>query len=566
VELLDQKNKKIMEECNVRAKAEGLNIKGETLEYIVTNRDLLELQPKVMIPTLYDYWVHDIDTIRSKWIYDVNPHNPFETVINTRPPLSFYNDNNPDWLNIMIFYHVLGHIDLFQNNVFFKNTWANDFCGEALADKRIINRIREELGTEKRQVDYVIEFAKSLDNLVGYYEELEGNRTPAGISNNSSEMVDFYFGKFLKQHHDDKNIQMKFYYDELDRLNTCRKLYGEAQAEAIFFNDQIVRSKFPEFNSFFKKQKKEKKAKPKDILQYLIEESEFINKSSNHWMKDVLAIIRKTSLYFQPQIRTKIINEGWASLWHDRLFLSDPRISSHEVDYSKINSRVLADHPIGLNPYIIGKRLLEFIEELGEKGKLSYEYQMIQDRERRKHFDKKLGKEAGKQALFDASRNYDDAMLINCLSDDDFQDFVDKHKLFVVGQRLNPEKMTNEIYIRSRDGREYRKMLKDHLYHPPYIFINENKATEGELYLDHSFEGRTLVSKYVPAVLGGLSYLSGRTVKLETTEFSITRQEYSIMMADSDYKPSYKKLRVLYARRTNGGFERTVLSETEEGG
>ena len=61
--------------------------------------------------------------------YKVFPHNPYETVINSRPAISFYNDNNPDWLNVMIFYHVLAHIDFFQNNLLFSNTWNEDFVG-----------------------------------------------------------------------------------------------------------------------------------------------------------------------------------------------------------------------------------------------------------------------------------------------------------------------------------------------------------------------------------------------------------------------------------------------------
>src|SRR3989338_6975667 len=219
MELISQRTKKIMEECKERAKAAGLNIQGETLEYIVTNQNLLELSPKVMIPTLYDFWVDDVEVIRNKWLYSVYPRNPYETVINTRPPLSFYNDNNPDWLNIMIFYHVLFHIDFFQNNVFFKNTWNGDFCGEALADKRLIERTRNELGPERRWVDYVIEFARGIDNLVGYYPELEGESViqAQSILGNFSGKFEFYFGEFLKEHIDRGFIQIKFYYDEIDR-------------------------------------------------------------------------------------------------------------------------------------------------------------------------------------------------------------------------------------------------------------------------------------------------------------------------------------------------------------
>ena len=569
MELISQKTKEIMEECKKRALSAGLSFKGESLEYIVTNHGFLELSPKVMIPTLYDFWADDVEIVRNKWLYNVYPHNPYETVINTRPPMSFYNDNNPDWLNVMIFYHVLGHIDFFQNNVFFRNTWNDDFCGQALADKRLINRIREEMGDKKRWVDYVIEFARGIDNLVGYYGELgEDDKSVSGnVLGTLSERIRFYFGEFLKNHYESKTVPIKFYYDEISRLNLSQEQFGQKVGEEVFFDDPFLKSKFPEFKNAFEKKDKKNKLKPKDILQYLVENSDFINKDENKWMKDILGIVRRTSLYFQPQIRTKNSHEGWASLWHERLFVADPRIKSHEVGFALTNSKVVVDPPggIGLNPYIGFKRLYEFIEGMAMKGKLSAEYQLLEDAEARKNFDKKLGEDAGKNTLLEIRKNLNDSMLVNFLSDDDFQDFVDKHNLFVAGRRLNPDKLVIEIYIKSRSGREYRKMLNDSLYHPPSILINEDKSREGELYLDHVFEGRTLVTEYIPAVLMGLSYLAGNTISLETTEFDIEREERENLLFDPEYTPYYKRFRVRYTCKDKV-IEKTMLSADEIGG
>ena len=182
-----------MEGCKKRARAVGLRFQDETLEYIVTNRDLLEISPKMMIPTLYDYWVHDVEVLKEKGKYELYPGNPYETVINTRPAISFYNDNNPDWMNVMIFYHVLAHIDFFQNNLFFQHTWDYDFTGSALSDKRMIAKLRSEKG---RWVDYIIEFSRGIDNLVGYHAELSRLNRPPGTD--QSKMLDFYFDVFLQ--------------------------------------------------------------------------------------------------------------------------------------------------------------------------------------------------------------------------------------------------------------------------------------------------------------------------------------------------------------------------------
>lgn len=179
MELISQHAKAIMEGCKERARNAGLRFQDDSLEYIVSNRDMLELAPKNMIPTLYDYWVQDVEVLKESGRYELFPSNPYETVINTRPPISFYNDNNPDWLNVMIFYHVIGHIDFFQNNLFFEHTWDYDFNGKALSDKRLISKLRSEKG---RWVDYVIEFAKSVDNLVGFFKVLSGEGSKEGRS------------------------------------------------------------------------------------------------------------------------------------------------------------------------------------------------------------------------------------------------------------------------------------------------------------------------------------------------------------------------------------------------
>jgi stage V sporulation protein R len=550
-----------MEECKIRAKAAGLEIKGETLEYVINNQDMIELSPKIMIPTLYDYWVNDVQITRDKWMYEVRPHNPYETVINTRPAISFYNDNNPDWLNVMIFYHVLGHIDFFQNNIFYRNTWGDDFCGQALADKQLLNRIRNEMGQDKRWVDYVIEFSRGIDNLVGYYPELEiadkdQMQKTFGLF---SEKLDFYFGEFFRRLHEEGKIDSKFYYDEIERYNSCLRQFGSDRAEEVFFGDYAFRSKFPEFNSVFEKNKNEKKRKAVDILQYLMENSDFLKKDKNKWMKDVLGVVRKTSLYFQPQFRDRICNEGWASLWHERLFMADERINGHRVDYAKANSGVLMNPRVGLNPYFIGMRLYEFIEELARRGKLSYNFQLIKDVETRKNFDQQMGDEYARSVLFEVRKNFNDYMLINFLSDDDFQDFVNKHNLFVAGVRKSLKNPGfGEIYVKSRSGKEYRKMLNKSLYHPPYVVISEKKAKEGELYLDHIFEGRTLVTKYIPAVLVGLSFLAGGRVNLETTEFETEEVEDE----NSDVeKLVTKKNRVLYTCEGKNIQKKILFSE-----
>ena len=502
MELINQHTKEIMEGCKVRARAAGLSFTDESLEYIVTNRDLIELSPKVMIPTLYDYWVHDVEVLRGKGEYELYPHNPYETVINTRPPISFYNDNNPDWLNVMIFYHVLGHIDFFQNNLYFRHTWEYDFTGHALSDKRVIAKLRAEKG---RWVDYILEFARSLDNLVGYHAELSPLFTPPEAA--CSARLNYYFDVFLQS---EKKLPVGEYLKEVARYNEAIAENRE-DGERLFFMD--VGKKYPEMEAHFVKSANFKHVERHDLLRFLIENSRFLDRDENQWMKQVLEVVRTTSIFFQPQIRTKIMNEGWASYWHEKLFLQDDRISGHEVDFARVHAGVTSMPRVGMNPYALGMRLMYHLKEAGDKGRTGYDFDRLTNANLREKFDAKVG--GGDDFIFKVRENYCDYLYIK-----DFisQDFTDRYDLFVTGKRLDPQRMVWQYYVKSRDANQYKEMVLSTLYHPPYIEIAPERGENGSLYLVHHFEGKQLVQEYIANTMVGIEYLWGAPVQLETSE------------------------------------------------
>ncbi len=500
--LIDQHTKRIMEGCKRRALDAGLRFEDETLEYIVTNRDLIALSPKMMIPTLYDYWVHDVEVLREKRKYELYPGNPYETVINTRPAISFYNDNNPDWLNVMIFYHVLAHVDFFQNNLYFRHTWDYDFAGQALSDKRLIARLRSEKG---RWVDYVIEFARGIDNLVGYYHTLNRLNTPQVPA--SMRRIDFYFDVFLQRI---RKVPVSVYVKEVNRYNESRRSVPDGGEKHFFAR---IEKKYPEFQELFNRHMQQKTDSRRDVMEHIMTHSTWLNKDENKWMKQVLQVIRNTSLFFQPQIRTKILNEGWASYWHEQLFLSDDRIKGHEVDFARVHAGVTAMPKVGMNPYALGMRLFEHIASFAQKGRYSFAFQRLRNADARDAFAAE-GKD-GRAFLFDVRTNLNDFLFIQWFVD---QDFINRFKLFVAGRRLNPSKMVWEYFIRSKKAADYKQMMLGTLYHPPTILVAQDKSAGNILYLEHRFEEKPLVRDYIENTMLGIEYLWGAPVKLETSE------------------------------------------------
>jgi stage V sporulation protein R len=366
----------------------------------------------------------------------------------------------------------------------------------------MVAKIRAEKG---RWLDYVIEFTRGIDNLVGYYDEL--SRIENQFASGQSKRFDFYFDVFLQE---ELKVNIGEYIKEIERYNECVKHYGK-MAEQSFFSE--VDKRYPEFEAMFNKQKWDKSGRKIDIIQYIMDNSEYLNKNGNKWMKSVMEVVRKTSLFFQPQIRTKIMNEGWASYWHETLFLQDERIHGHEVEFARVNAGVTSLPRVGLNPYALGMRLFYFIEELADKGKLSHKFHMINDAFQRSKFDDKTSK--GREFIFEIRKNFSDSLFISTFVD---QDFVTKNNLFVAGKRLNQQKMVWEYYVKSRKAKDYRQMLLDALYHPPYIVIDEKNGEDGSLYLNHYFEGSPLIKEFIPNTMIGIEYLWGKPVQLETSE------------------------------------------------
>jgi len=531
MKLINQHTKKIMEGCKARAKEFGLNFSKDTLEYYVTNVDLIELSPKHMIPTLYDYWLQDIQVLHGKGEYEIYPSNPYETVINTRPVISFYNDTNPDWLNVMIFYHVIGHIDFFQNNKFFEKTWDYDFKQKALTEKRIIAKLRAQKG---RVVDYVIEFAKSIDNLVSYFRHLAEDENVRNILS-LPDKVDYYFNHFLQS---EKKIGLREYLQEIELYNKWEEKEGKSKEESFF--DKVT-LKNPEFEELFHNRKIEKDIARPDLMQFIMNESKFINKEQNVWMKTIFEIIRDTSLYFSPMMRTKIMNEGWASYWHEKLFLSDDRIKGHEVAFARINAKVTALSRVGLNPYAIGWRLFMHVEEMANQGKYTYDYQKLNNANERKLFDSDT--KSGYDFIFHVRANYCDSTFVNRFVD---QEFVDKHKLMVVGQRINMQKGVKEYYVKSRKAEDYKQMMFESLYHPPHVAFHQRE--NGTLYINHEFEGKELYRDYVKNTLIGIEYLWGDTVKLETTELDYDEMKRQYAQLDKGKAPQDIKIKPAFNR------------------
>ncbi len=106
----------------------------------------------------------------------------------------------------------------------------------------MIARLRSEKG---RWLDYVIEFSRGIDNLVGYYQELSQLDRPK--KEPWQLKIDYYFDVFLQK---ELKTPVQDYLKEIDAYNALIR-EDHRQGTQDFFSR--VAGKYPDFEEKFKK-------------------------------------------------------------------------------------------------------------------------------------------------------------------------------------------------------------------------------------------------------------------------------------------------------------------------
>ena len=81
------------------------------------------------------------------------------------------------------------------------------------------------------------------------------------------------------------------------------------------------------------------------------------------WQRDILTMMREEMLYFWPQLETKIMNEGWASYWHQRILREMDLTTDETIEFAKLNANVVQPSKTSINPYYLGLKIYEDIEK-----------------------------------------------------------------------------------------------------------------------------------------------------------------------------------------------------------
>ena len=88
-----------------------------------------------------------------------------------------------------------------------------------------------------------------------------------------------------------------------------------------------------------------------------------VSPSLEEWERELINIVVEEAHYFMPQIRTKIMNEGWASFWHYKLLHELEIPQKFHIPFLKMHNAVVRPHIGGVNPYHLGFYIFQKIEK-----------------------------------------------------------------------------------------------------------------------------------------------------------------------------------------------------------
>jgi stage V sporulation protein R len=407
------------------------------------------------LPGRFSHWTHGRAYHQMKTMYDYGLSKIYELVINTNPCYAFLMEANTPLENKLVVAHVLAHCDFFRNNVFFADT-NRQMVETASINAERIRRYEYDHGTQEveRFLDAVLSIEDHVDPLTRPRRHDEPEKD-----------------KEKKRHAPSTP------YDDLLDLGTHRAEDPKRAGSALGKSRKVPPE--PE----------------RDLLYFLMTYADGLE----DWQRDIIAIVRQERLYFAPQMRTKILNEGWASLWHSRILRELDLPSEEYTEFARLHSSVAAPSRRSLNPYYVGMKLLEMVEQ-------RWETPSDEDKER-------LGLPGGqgKEKLFDVRELESDLSFMRSYLN---KQAVEDLDLYVYEYDNGEWKVTDKNWERVRD-QIVRNLTS---YGIPYITAEDGDYRRSrDLYLKHHFESDELDVRYAERTLQYVYQLWGRPVHLETT-------------------------------------------------
>ena len=383
------------------------------------------------LPSHYSHWSYGKSFERTHQLYNAGMEGlPYELIINSNPSIAYLMRQNPMALQILIMAHCVGHSDFFKNNITFAKTQPDVILPRIRGAKRRVQEYIEDPSIGIERVEEVLDAAHS----IRFQTELLGrDRVP----------------------------------HEVQKAETLRRMQSVEDRKWI---DHVL-DRVPLEPDY-------------DILGFLIEHGRHLD----DWEKDLLTIVRTESMYFVPQIRTKMLNEGWACFWHHKILRELNLPQEYHLHFLKSHNQVVRPHLGRINPYHMGFYLFNRIEEEEGLAQCFLVREAMHDAQALRHyFDEKMCRDLDLFTFSEKQQRQGNIITVDDVADEEGWEKIKENLIQQTGLSGIPR-----IAITSVDR-------------------------AGTLVLQHDYDGRELELDYADKVVKHVSTLWEGAVRMTTT-------------------------------------------------
>ena len=259
------------------------------------------------LPTHYRHWSYGKSFDRIQTEYNLGMSGlPYEMIINSDPSISYLMTENPMSTHILTMAHCVGHSDFFKNNRMFAETGADTVIDRFKTAGKRVKKYMEDPNIGVDAVEKILDACHSI--------RFQVPRTP-GIKRRSHKDLKKYYIRLL-------------------------------QNDKTGFFDGFNINKIP--------------LEPdQNILRFIAE----YDRSLSEWERDLIRIVEQESLYFIPQAYTKIMNEGWACMIHEKIVQALKLPDKYHISFLRLHNQVVRPHLGQVNPYHLGYKIFKYIEK-----------------------------------------------------------------------------------------------------------------------------------------------------------------------------------------------------------
>ncbi len=445
---------------------------------VIPAQKMLEIM-SYHLPVNYSHWSFGREYEKNRTQYEMMGGIPYEVVLNSNPSRAFLMNTNPFPIQVLVMAHVYGHNDFMKNNIHFRQTRRDMVTSASEAASRF-RKYEEEYGIS--EVEKLLDSAHSIqwhidDNL--FESDTEKDTGPTAQNTKKIPKGQSAFSDLFD--YEGKNAQKSFENRREDRRQLRKRIPVEPE---------------PDFLRFIMKHS------PRDF---------------EDWELDILSVVRDQAIYFTPQRKTKVMNEGWASFWHmrimERLF-HDGILSAEEHGfYNLYNARVIASNPFSINPYLLGIKTFKNIERRYNKGQYGSDWVRSEASDKWEIDTKAM---QGMDKLFEVRRTHMDWFFL-----DEFlnHQVIEDAELYLYMSKK--EGQIEEFKVDETDWRQVKDIVVRSFAHsgiPDIKVVDGDYGGKRELYLKHYYNGMTLEEEHCRNTLRHVHYLWDRPVHIETVE------------------------------------------------